>query len=158
MSQSHQKAEPLGERIARLRTQRHWTQSYLAERLAASRVAISHFEAGLASPSERTIVLMAGLFGLEPLELVEGSNYPQAKAERLPLVTARYTEVDMQLAWLEKDLVWLARIKQPELITQAHKLVYADWYDVLSRRMRDSHDKQERERLREALKILNNVY
>src|SRR5690606_3998637 len=48
--------EVLGQRIARLRAQRGWTQQELAERLAASRVAVSHFEMGLAMPSERTVV------------------------------------------------------------------------------------------------------
>ena len=41
------KIEPIGKRIARLRTARGWTQQYLAERLAMSRVAISHIELAL---------------------------------------------------------------------------------------------------------------
>src|SRR5438046_1225966 len=90
--------EPLGQRIARLRLQRGWTQEDLAERLAASRVAVSHFEMGLALPSERTVVLLAGLFKQEPHELVEGTSYPAAKAERLPPVACRYTELELQLA------------------------------------------------------------
>ena len=67
--------ETLGQRIARLRARRSWTQERLAEQLAASRVAVSHFEMGLALPSERTIVLLAGLFKLEPHELIAGTGY-----------------------------------------------------------------------------------
>ena len=102
--------ETLGQRIARLRARRSWTQEELAERLAASRVAVSHFEMGLALPSERTIVLLAGLFKLEPHELIAGTSYPAAKAERLPPVACRYTEVELQLALLRRDLEWATRL------------------------------------------------
>ena len=44
-----------------------------------------------------------GLFKLEPHELVEGTDYPTAKAERLPVVVCRYTEVELQLRLLELD-------------------------------------------------------
>jgi transcriptional regulator with XRE-family HTH domain len=102
--------ETLGQRIARLRARRSWTQERLAEQLAASRVAVSHFEMGLALPSERTIVLLAGLFKLEPHELIAGTGYPIAKAERLPSVACRYTEVEFQLALLQRDLEWAGRL------------------------------------------------
>ncbi|MHB1854920.1 MAG: helix-turn-helix transcriptional regulator, partial [Acidimicrobiales bacterium] len=78
--------ENLGRRIARLRTGSGWTQADLASRLAISRVSVSHLEAGLTVPGERTVALLAGLFKLEPHELVAGTNYPPAKAERLPVV------------------------------------------------------------------------
>jgi len=102
--------ETLGQRIARLRARCNWTQERLAEQLAASRVAVSHFEMGLALPSERTIVLLAGLFKLEPHELIVGTGYPAAKAERLPSVACRYTEVELQLALLRRDLEWATRL------------------------------------------------
>ena len=93
----------LGQRIAALRAGRGWTQQELAERLAVSRVAVSHLEAGMSTPGERTIALLAGLFKLEPHELVEGTSYPPAKAERLPVVVCRYTEVELQLRLLTLD-------------------------------------------------------
>ena len=102
--------EPMGQRIGTLRTQRGWTQADLASRVAVSRVAISHFEMGLAIPSERTIVLLGGVFKLTPLDLVAGTDYPAAKRERLPLTTTIYTEVELQLALLERDLTWLASL------------------------------------------------
>jgi transcriptional regulator with XRE-family HTH domain len=102
--------ETLGQRIARLRARRNWTQERLAELLAASRVAVSHFELGLALPSERTIMLLAGLFKLEPHELIAGTSYPAAKAERLPSIACRYTEVEFQLALLRRDLEWATRL------------------------------------------------
>jgi len=67
----------------------------------------------LAVPSERTIVLLAGLFRVEPIDLVAGTGYPPAKAERLPTVACRYTEVDLQLALLACDLAWLERLGVP---------------------------------------------
>ena len=62
--------EPIGHRVARLRTHRGWTQQDVADRLAMSRTAVSHLEADMAQPSERTVLLLAGLFHLEPHEFV----------------------------------------------------------------------------------------
>ena len=94
----------LGRRIAELRNGLGWTQQELAGRVGISRAALSHVEAGMSTPGERTIALLAGIFKLEPHELVAGTSYPVAKAERLPVVVTRYTEVELQLALLERDL------------------------------------------------------
>lgn len=102
--------DSLAQRLARLRVQHGWTQPALANRLALSRVAISHFEMGQAVPSERTIILLAGLFRCEPHELVADTFYPLGKALRLPPIAPRYTEVELQLALLERDLGWLAQL------------------------------------------------
>lgn len=98
------RAETLGRRIARLRSALGWTQQELAERLAVSRVAVSHLESNTNVPGERTVALLAGLFKLEPHELVHGTSYAPAKAERLPVVVCRYTEVELQLRLLDQDL------------------------------------------------------
>jgi hypothetical protein len=66
-----------------------------------SRTAISHLEGGISEASERTVILLAGLFALEPHELVAGTLYPPTKAERLPTVTNRHTAVDLALARLD---------------------------------------------------------
>jgi transcriptional regulator with XRE-family HTH domain len=142
--------KPLGQRIARLRARRGWTQQELAERLAASRVAVSHFEMGLALPSERTVVLLAGLFGQEPHELVAGTNYPAAKAERLPAVACRYTEVELQLALLRRDLEWVARVGPGELAQQT----IASWRARIAELRRTVYDAYERGLLEEAQRRL----
>jgi transcriptional regulator with XRE-family HTH domain len=139
--------ESFGQRIARLRARRGWTQQELAERLAASRVAVSHFEMGLATPSERTVVLLAGLFGQEPHELVGGTNYPAAKAERLPLVACRYTEVELQLALLRRDLEWAARIGDGDL----RRDLLAEWRDRLEALSQSAYHMHERKLLVAAL-------
>ncbi len=97
----------LGQRISVLRAERGWTQQQLADRLGISRVAVSHLETDLNTPSERTVAILAGLFRVEPHDLVAGTSYPMAKADRLPLVVARWTEVEHQLALLARDLEWL---------------------------------------------------
>lgn len=97
-------SEDLGRRIARLRGDLGWTQQDLADRLGISRVAVSHLEAGMSVPGERTVTLLAGVFKLEPHELVADTTYPVAKAERLPVVACRYTEVELQLRLFERDL------------------------------------------------------
>ena len=104
----------LGRRIARLRRELGWTQQELAERLAISRVAVSHLESGVSVPSERTITLLAGVFKLEPVDLVADTDYPIAKAERLPVTAARYTEVELQLrlyAATPDDPAWPQRLR-----------------------------------------------
>ena len=99
--------EHLGRRIAAHRAKVGWTQQDLADRVGISRVAVSHLESGLSDPGERTVALLAGVFKLEPHELVAGTGYPTAKAERLPAVVARHTEVELQLALLDNDILWL---------------------------------------------------
>jgi transcriptional regulator with XRE-family HTH domain len=90
--------ESLGRRIARLRLERGYTQQQLAERAAISRVALSAIETDMDWPSERTVVLLAGLLKIEPPELVHDTRYPHAKAERLPDVACRYTEAELAIA------------------------------------------------------------
>jgi transcriptional regulator with XRE-family HTH domain len=103
--------ETIGKRIARLRQECGWTQQSLAERLALSRVAVSHIEMDLSLPSERTITLLAGLFHLRPTELAAGTTYPPAKADRLPHLACCYTALEHQVGLLFNDLDWLARIQ-----------------------------------------------
>ncbi len=102
--------ETVGKRIARLRSEHSWTQQALALRLAISRVAVSHIEMDLTIPSERTVILLAGLFKLSPQALVEGTTYPLAKAERLPETTCSYTQLELNLALFENDLEWLEKL------------------------------------------------
>jgi transcriptional regulator with XRE-family HTH domain len=139
--------EALGQRIAKLRAARGWTQSELAEQLAASRVAVSHFEANLAVPSERTVVLMAGLFGMEPLELVDGTDYPLAKAERLPLTAPRYTEVELQLALFKRDMGWLERCGD----TAMRMAICAEWRVRLEQLQQTTFEPRALEQLAQAM-------
>jgi transcriptional regulator with XRE-family HTH domain len=100
--------EPIGRRVARLRAEKGWTQQDLADRLAMSRTAVSHLEADMSQPSERTVLLLAGLFHSEPPAFVAGTLYPESRAERLPLVVARYTEVEMKLSLLRSQLALIS--------------------------------------------------
>jgi transcriptional regulator with XRE-family HTH domain len=130
-------AARLGKRIGRLRQQLGWTQQELAERLAISRVALSHVESGMTMPGERTVALLAGIFKLEPHELVEDTGYPVAKAERLPTVVNRYTEVELQI----------------RLLDQAKELdaPLEEWTDRLLALLALTHDQRERAALEAAL-------
>ena len=102
--------EALGRRVAAHRARLGLTQQELAARVALSRNAVSHIETGDSIPGERTIVLLAGLFGVEPHELVAGTDYPDAKADRLPLVAARHTEAAARLLALDAELRWVTRL------------------------------------------------
>jgi transcriptional regulator with XRE-family HTH domain len=87
-----------------------WTQAQLAARIGVSRVALSHIESGVTVASERTVALLAGTFACEPPELVADTDYPVAKAERLPAIVARHTEVAHQLAVLAAVLEVAERV------------------------------------------------
>jgi len=133
--------EPIGQRIARLRSELGWTQQELAERLAISRVAVSHIELGLSMPGERTITLLAGLFKREPLQLVAGTDYPPARAERLPFVACRYTEVELQLALLARDQEWIARLGSVAAARAA--VILDEWRVRLERLAQETLDRRE---------------
>jgi transcriptional regulator with XRE-family HTH domain len=142
--------EPFGQRIARLRGARGWTQQDLADRIAMSRVAVSHLEAGISVASERTVTLLAGVFRLEPPELVDGSSYPIPKAERLPLVAARYTELEHQLALLRRDLEWLGRLADRSGYDALAERVRTEWTDRLRDLERAAIDPRDRALVGEA--------
>jgi transcriptional regulator with XRE-family HTH domain len=110
MSKHTDDRENLGRRIAAHRSKLGWTQQQLAERLAISRVAVSHLESGMTVPGERTVALLASVFKVEPHDLVAGTTYPAGKAERLPPVVARHTEVELQLELLANDIGWLEHL------------------------------------------------
>ena len=131
-------AGSLGRRISVLRADRGWTQQQLADRMGISRVAVSHLETDLNTPSERTVAILAGLFRMEPHDLVAATSYPVAKSDRLPLVVARWTEVEHQLAMLERDLWWLdggdsreGRTARPGPATVEQ--VLGDWEVILAK-------------------------
>ena len=65
MTSAHLPPESLGSRIARLRVDRGDTQAELAARVAISRVALSNLESGRSVPGERTVALLAGVFGVD---------------------------------------------------------------------------------------------
>jgi transcriptional regulator with XRE-family HTH domain len=132
----------LGRRIAALRNGLGWTQQQLAERLGISRAALSHLEAGMSIPSERTIALLAGIFKLEPHELVAGTSYPAAKAERLPVVAARYTEVELQLRLLAHD-------------EERGDVDRADWRQRLRVLAKSAYDRAEQAAIADALRRLS---
>ena len=98
-----------------MRVERGFTQAELAERVGISRVAVSHLESSRTVPSERTVALLAGIFDCEPHELVSGTDYPPSKAERLPVVAARYTEVEHQLAVLEAEFRLVEKLPTRDL-------------------------------------------
>jgi transcriptional regulator with XRE-family HTH domain len=146
--------EAFGRRVAKLRAELGASQEQLAARLGLSRVALSHVEAGMSWPNERTVVLLAGLFHLEPHELVAGTSYPEAKARRLPLVAARYTEVEHRLALLATDLRWFEELDGlPEARALVARTAQA-WRDELVQLAASATEPTERARARAALDAL----
>jgi hypothetical protein len=98
-------------------------------------------------PGERTVTLLAGVFGCEPFDLVDGTDYPIAKAERLPIVTARHTEVDMQLALADAQLAVVTD-------TRLRDDLRAEWQARLAALLDRSRDPRETARLRATLERL----
>jgi transcriptional regulator with XRE-family HTH domain len=135
--------ESIGKRIAFLRQKNGWTQQSLANRLAMSRVAISHIEMDLSIPSERSITLMAGIFKLSPFELVEGTTYPRAKMERLPELTTIYTDLELQFGLLNNDTEWLSRMDNPAIKINCLQQLLDKWLPQLenwNHSYTDEHD------------------
>ena len=124
--------EPIGQRVAAYRNQMGWTQQELADRLGISRVAVSHIEADISLPGERTITLLAGLFKVPPHELVRGTTYPQAKIDRLPRMVCSHTPFEMDMALFENDLAWLERIRGLSLYDEVYSQVKEKWAQALA--------------------------
>jgi len=139
--------ESIGRKIARLRQSLGWTQQSLSERLAISRVAVSHIEMDLSVPSERTVTLLAGLFKMSPDTLVSGSTYPEAKAERLPLIVCSYTPLELDLALLENDLQWLKDLLEHSGCehNRLQKKIWEKWSLRLENWQRDNFDRRDAE-------------
>jgi transcriptional regulator with XRE-family HTH domain len=150
-------SEPIGKRIARLRTEHGWTQQALATRLAISRVAISHIEMDLTIPSERTVILLAGLFKLTPFGLVEGTTYPQAKIERLPQTALCFTKLELDLAKLQTDLEWLEILSDDPGISGYISRVLETWTICLDKYADDDLEDHERDLLSTARRELKRL-
>lgn len=138
--------DSLGRRIAKRRAELGWTQQDLADRIAVSRVALSHLETDLSTAGERTVALLAGVFGMEPHELVAGTTYPVAKADRLPLVVARHTEAELQCRLLDRDLDHHGRTGDRHLLE--------GWAPRLRALRRDVHDQRQQRLIDQALERL----
>jgi transcriptional regulator with XRE-family HTH domain len=149
--------ETIGKRIAYLRQKCGWTQQSLAVRLAMSRVAISHIEMDLTIPSERSITLIAGTFKQSPQELVEGTTYPIAKAERLPEVTNLYTELELQHALLLNDSEWLAQLDNATTRSNNIHQTLEKWLPRLEQWKLTCLDDRERRLLLKMSQILNEL-
>ena len=118
--------------------------------MAISRVALSNLESGRSVPGERTVTLLAGVFGMEPYDLVAGTSYPRAKVDRLPAVAARYTQVELQLALLDRDLRWLE--SAPPAVARE---VVAGWRVTLDQLLRDTVDLRQRDLVLGAIERLS---
>jgi transcriptional regulator with XRE-family HTH domain len=148
--------ERLGDRIGRLRVERGFTQAGLAERVGISRVAVSHLESSRTVPSERTVALLAGIFDCEPHQLVSRTDYPPSKAERLPVVAARYTEVEHQLGVLEAERRLVEKLPAAIAAREDQRFV-AEWGPLLRALEADAVDERERAMLRAALEGLSRL-
>jgi transcriptional regulator with XRE-family HTH domain len=149
--------ETIGKRIAFQRQTHGWTQQSLADRLAMSRVAISHIEMDLTVPSERSITLMAGIFKQSPTELVEGTTYPRAKAERLPEVANLYTELELQHALMINDTEWLRQLNNPTTLSKNIHQTLEKWLPRLEQWKLTCLDDRERRIILQMSRLLDEL-
>jgi len=149
--------QTIGKRIARLRGDRGWTQQFLADRIAVSRVAISHIEMDLTIPGERTITLLAGMFKMTPHELVANTTYPEAKSDRLPLNVCCYTPLENDFSLLENDLKWLGKLRKSPLFDTYYQEVYTQWSTKLSEWESQTFEPDEKTTIQEARLRLYNI-
>ncbi|MCJ7701864.1 MAG: helix-turn-helix domain-containing protein [Anaerolineales bacterium] len=149
--------QTIGKRIAQLRGENGWTQQYMAERLAISRVAVSHIEMDMTIPGERTITLLAGLFKMTPHALVHNTSYPPAKIDRLPFVACSYTPLEYDLGLMANDLAWLIRIQETSKQPAIKDQLYNRWSAILSEWELKVLDPEEKNRVKAAYGQLNPV-
>jgi hypothetical protein len=83
---------------------------------------------------------------------VAGTDYPVAKADRLPLVVARHTELELQLALLDQDLGWLEHTPDDHALARLES-----WQVRLGALAADLHDAHERAAAAEALDRLRRL-
>ena len=108
-----------------------------------SRTALSHLEAGMRVASERTVVILAGVFATPPHDLVADTSYPQAKSDRLPVIVALHTEVDMVLALCAAELALAKRCGDAAVVVERA----AFWSERLGQLARQWPDPVDRRRL-----------
>jgi transcriptional regulator with XRE-family HTH domain len=142
--------EPIGQRIGAYRNTMGWTQQALADRLGISRVAVSHIEADISLPGERTITLLAGLFKVPPHELVRETTYPQAKVDRLPRMVCTYTPFEMDMALLQNDMAWLVRLRRSSLYEEIYGQVKDRWSHCLAEWAGDDLDENQQKEVEAA--------
>lgn len=77
----------LGNKIRKLRTERGWTQSELAEKLSVSESAISYYETGKREPDTETLHKLATLFNVSLDYLLGRSNMrnPENDMDTVPI-------------------------------------------------------------------------
>jgi transcriptional regulator with XRE-family HTH domain len=124
----------------------------MADRLAISRVAVSHLESGITQPSERTVILIAGLFKVEPWQLVSDTDYPSARAERLPAVVTRYTQAEHLVAIIDALVDTLADLERRRV-----RLVLEPWRARILAELESCFDDSERALLLDALRRIDGV-
>jgi transcriptional regulator with XRE-family HTH domain len=142
--------QTIGKKIAQLRGEHGWTQQYLADRIAISRVAISHIEMDLTIPGERTITLLAGMFKITPYVLVADTTYPQAKSDRLPQTACCYTPLENALSLLENDMKWLRKIRKTPLFANCYQDISTQWLNKLAKWESQTFDSIEKDTIQEA--------
>jgi transcriptional regulator with XRE-family HTH domain len=145
-------SERLGHRVAELRRKHRLTQQQMAERLAISRVAVSHLESGITQPSERTVILIAGLFKLEPWQLVADTDYPSARAERLPSVVTRYTQAEHFIAIVDALIDSFVDLDRRRV-----RLALEPWRGRILAELESCFDESERALLIDALRRIDVV-
>jgi transcriptional regulator with XRE-family HTH domain len=134
-----------------------WTQQALADRLGISRVAVSHIEADISLPGERTITLLAGLFKVSPLDLVHGTTYPQAKVDRLPRMVCSYTPFEMAMALFENDMAWMDRIQGSSVYHEMVEHLAEIWTQGLAEWGDEDLDETQRREVEAARSKLNEL-
>ncbi|MEO7913627.1 MAG: DNA-binding protein, partial [Roseiflexaceae bacterium] len=84
---------------------------------------------------------------------IAGTGYPIAKAERLPTVACRYTEVEFQVALLQRDLEWAGHVDPA-----ARKNITETWHMKLEALAEKTYDAGERTLLEKAREQLQSTF
>lgn len=87
-----------GERLKKLRTQQHWTQELLAERLGVTKSAISTYENTLRLPTYDVMIKIARIFhvstdfllGIDKREVIDTTDLTEEQKQILALLVTQF--------------------------------------------------------------------
>ncbi len=95
----HPEAHPFGQRMAKLRQERGWSQAELGRRLDLSRGMVAYYESCAKNPTLEFVEKVAVVFEIPAGELMDGN----AAAKRKPGRRSRLEQLTAELAKLPKS-------------------------------------------------------
>ena len=116
-------SKKLGEHIAKLRRERHMTQTELADRLYITEKAVSKWECGNGFPDLDNIGKLASFFDISIDELLSEEQILQLQEGNSPLINC-YEDIVVYSSYMDSPLINRLTVKYMDTITQFEEILY----------------------------------